>query len=320
MLNRLSSYIALALSHGLFVGTLAVLNGCSSPDADAKAASASTTTSVQGQAQAAQSALAAARSANDQHIHDGTTASDAGGPAASNPAMPAGGSADTGDPPMNMKGSSGGASTGMSRMLGQPPMMGAPAPKSDLPAALGAPHIYHIGAETFFVDQASAIGLTSQQQSKLAALKESATLSYATTQRKIDQAEQDLWVLTSAEKPDSGKIEAKIGEITRLGGQQRMDFLRTVGEAVAVLNDVQRKAVVSQSGPMQPGSPAGGSGSMNSSGSGMGMGNSGMGMGNSGMGMGNSGMGMGNSGMGMGNSGMGMGKDAGPSTGGMGHM
>ncbi|MBC7061353.1 hypothetical protein G6O49_23520, partial [Salmonella enterica subsp. enterica serovar Enteritidis] len=88
-----------------------------------------------------------------------------------------------------------------------------------LPAAIGAPHIYHLAADTFFLDQATALGLTAEQQKKLTALKESAGVAYATTQRKIDQKEQDLWVISSSEAPDVAKIETKIGEIARLTGQ-----------------------------------------------------------------------------------------------------
>jgi hypothetical protein len=215
----------------------------------------------QAQAQAAQSSLAAAQSAHSQHVHADEPMPDSGGGAvrmampdndggAAPMAMPAASAADA---PMNMPGASSPAATGMARLLGQPPAMG-PGAGGGLPAAMGAPHLYHLGAETFFIDQAAAVGATPDQQSKLTAIKEKALLAYTTAQRKVDQAEQDLWALTSAERPDGAKIEATIVEIGRLQGKQRMEYVRGIGEAVSVLTDAQRKAVVAQSpAPMQSG-------------------------------------------------------------------
>lgn len=193
--------------------SLAMLVGCSKAD-DGDPAAASTPT---GQAQAVQSAIASARAAPDQ-------------------------GAAAGAPP-----------TGMAQILGQPPMANGPSVAESLPPAPGSPHIYHLGRDTFFLDQASAIGLTREQQQRLAALKEGAAIAYENTQRKIDRGEQDLWVLTSSAAPDLAKIERRIGEIARLGGQQRIDFIRAVGLAVGVLSDAQRKAVASQGVPRQSG-------------------------------------------------------------------
>ena len=93
-----------------------------------------------------------------------------------------------------------------------------------LPAAIGAPHIYHLGADTFFLDRASAIGLTSEQQMRLSALRENAALTYATTQRKIDQGEQDLWVLSSSEAPEIAKIEGVQRELRiRIASEEDAD-------------------------------------------------------------------------------------------------
>ncbi len=218
---------------------VAVLTGCSKTADDTAGATSNPTA----QAQAIQSSLAQAT-----HDHQMVGMEDAA------PSLPMAMNA-TESPPTNMS-----APTGMARMLGQPPMASS---AGGLPAAMGAPHIYHLGADSFFLDQASAIGLTSEQQIKLSGLKENAAVAYATTQRKMDQAEQDLWVLSSSEAPDLGKIDAKIGELARLGGQQRMDFIRTVGQAVAVLSDAQRKAVASQAGTMQPTMPASSTSGMN---------------------------------------------------------
>ena len=238
----------------LVAAILVICDGCSKADED----KASATTNPVRQAQTVQSSIASAQAAGEPHAGmppagDGATPSD---PMAK--AAPSGAS-----PPMNMGAPSGGAPAamappGMARMLGQPPMASGSGASGGLPSATGAPHIYHLGADTFFLDQATAIGLTDEQQKRLTALKEKSAVAYATTQRKIDQGEQDLWVLSSSEAPDITKIETKIGEIARLAGQQRMDFLRTVGGAVGVLSDAQRKAIAStQPNPMPAASASG---------------------------------------------------------------
>ncbi len=228
----------------LVASILALVGGCSKADED----KASATTNPVRQAQTVQSSIASAQAAQDP---GGGMAPTGDGTASSAPMAMAAPSAAS--RPMNMGAPAAGAPaemapTGMARMLGQPPMASASGASAGLPSATGAPHIYHLGADTFFLDQAKAVGLTEAQQKRLTALKEKSAVAYATTQRKIDQGEQDLWVLSSSETPDITKIETKIGEIARLTGQQRMDFLRTVGGAVGVLSDAQRKAIAS----MQP--------------------------------------------------------------------
>jgi hypothetical protein len=104
--------------------------------------------------------------------------------------------------------------------------------------AVAAPHLFHLGAVSFFLDQ-EELSPTPEQRSTLSAIRETAVLGYATTQRKIDQAEQDLWSLTSAEHPYASRVEAKLMEIARLSAQQRMDFILAIGKAVAQLTDAQ---------------------------------------------------------------------------------
>ena len=218
---------------------VAMLGGCSKADEDKAGAVPNPTL----QAQAAQASIASAQAAHD-HPAMGMSEDDS---AAASSAPTAMGAPDADSPPVSMGSvATGLAPTGMARMLGQPPMPGGSSAGGGLPPAMGAPHLYHLGADTFFLDQATAIGLTSEQQKTLTALKENAATSYATTQRKIDQDEQDLWVLSASEAPDVAKVETKIGEIARRTGQQRMDFIRIVGKAVGVLSDAQRRAVASQ--------------------------------------------------------------------------
>jgi hypothetical protein len=113
-----------------------------------------------------------------------------------------------------------------------------------LPGFPGSSHIYHIGATGFFLDHPEHIKLTAGQQTTLGRVKEKALLNKATAQRKIDQAEQELWELTGSDRPHAAKVEAKVREIERLRGDQRLAFIRAVGEAATVLTDGQRKALL----------------------------------------------------------------------------
>jgi hypothetical protein len=115
---------------------------------------------------------------------------------------------------------------------------------SALPGFPGASHIYHIGATGFFLDHPDHITLTTKQQGALNRLKEKALLEKSTSQRKIDEAEQELWTLTSSGQPDAATIGAKVREIEKLRGEQRLAFIRAVGEAARVLSDDQRQALL----------------------------------------------------------------------------
>lgn len=129
-------------------------------------------------------------------------------------------------------------------MMGRMKGMGKMSMPSALPGFPGASHIYHIGATGFFLDHPQHITLGHDQKTKLNKFKEETLLKQATFDRRIEEAEQGLWVLTSAEKPDAAKIEAKIREITKLAGDKRIAFIRVVGQAANVLTDEQRKRLV----------------------------------------------------------------------------
>jgi hypothetical protein len=137
---------------------------------------------------------------------------------------------------------------GMEMMGGMKSMGGMQVP-SALPGFPGASHIYHIGATGFFLDHPEHITLDTKQQADLNHVKEKALLDQATAQRKIDEAEQDLWTLTASDQPDAVKIEAKVREIEKLRGDQRLAFIRAVGEAAKILTDDQRHALL---GSVQP--------------------------------------------------------------------
>ena len=142
-----------------------------------------------------------------------------------------------------MKGGMGMSKGGMS-MMGRMKGMGRMTMPSALPGFPGASHIYHIGATSFFLDHPQHITLKQDQKTSLNKIKESALLKQATFDRRIEDAEQELWVLTSASKPDAAKIEAKIREIAKFGGDKRIAFIRAVGQAANVLTDEQRKRLV----------------------------------------------------------------------------
>ncbi len=125
------------------------------------------------------------------------------------------------------------------------PMMGKPPHKSlkrsSLPGFPGLSHLYHIGSSDFFLDHAKHIKLTNKQKVRLNRLKEKILLKIASYDRKIDQAEQSLWKLTSMDRPQSKKIRATIQEIEKLRGEKRFLFIHAVGHSVQVLNNRQRR-------------------------------------------------------------------------------
>lgn len=59
-------------------------------------------------------------------------------------------------------------------------------------------------------------------------------------------------MLTPAEQPDAAKISTQISEIARPGAQQRMDYVRAIGEAVGVHQDAQRQAIVASTASSMP--------------------------------------------------------------------
>ena len=148
-----------------------------------------------------------------------------------------------------MGGMPGGASGGMSGMGGgaSPPaggMAAMNAPSSAMPGQPGSSHLYHVGSTGFFLNHSQHITLTADQKYTLNRLKERAMLDRASQQRKIDQGEQELYALTGADQLDNSKVQSKIGEIEKLRTEQRMNFIRAVGEASNVLTHDQHQALM----------------------------------------------------------------------------
>jgi len=140
---------------------------------------------------------------------------------------------------MGMMGRNPAAKSSMGRMSS----MGGMKMPSALPGFPGASHLYHIGETGFFLDHPQHISLTNEQQLQLNKIKEGALLATATAQRNIDEAEQQLWMLTAEAQPDIKKIEAKSNEIGKLQAGNRIEFIRSVGKAAKVLTEDQRNTL-----------------------------------------------------------------------------
>ena len=133
-------------------------------------------------------------------------------------------------------------------MMGRASAPAAPPPggaRAGLPGFAGSTKLYHAGASGFFLDRPESLLLTAQQRGALGKLRTVAQQSLAATDRRVAQAEQELWVLTAADAPDLASVEAKLGQIERLRTQQRLTFIRYVGAAARLLNEEQRAAMVS---------------------------------------------------------------------------
>ena len=172
-------------------------------------------------------------------------------------AMPSGGAMPAPPPPAaGMASMSGG---GMMSMMGMMDMGGggsmAAMPQSALPGFPGASHLYHLGATGFFLDHPQHIALTTEQQAGLNKAKEQALLAKSTADRAIEQAEQELWTLTASDQPDAAKIEGKIVEIAKLTGDERLAFIRAVGDASKLLTDEQRKILTGFAPPAPAAAP-----------------------------------------------------------------
>ena len=173
--------------------------------------------------------------------------------------MPAGGSSTNGmsgmTPAPAMKNSGSGTSgmMGMDDMMGMMGMPPTPAmTASALPGFPGASHLYHIGADDFFLNHDQHITLTPEQRTALTQARERSVLAKATSDRKVAQAEQELWQLTAADQPDATKVEAKVREIEKLRGDDRLSFVRAVGEAAKLLTPEQTKQLLGQLPPVMP--------------------------------------------------------------------
>lgn len=151
-------------------------------------------------------------------------------------------------------GSSGMGEMGMGAMGAAPGAGTSMAMPSALPGFPGASHIYHVGATGFFLDYANKLSFTVDQTTALNGIKQRTLGEYSAAQRKIDESEQALWMITAADQPDAQSVETKLREIEKLRSDIRLAFIRAVGEAAKVLTTEQRRMVLGLA-PM-PGTPS----------------------------------------------------------------
>lgn len=132
----------------------------------------------------------------------------------------------------------------MAEMKGMGGMGSTARSTTSLPGFPGRSHLYHIGAEGFFLNHPQHITLSVDQQARLNRIREQALLTNATYERQVAEAEQALFVLTGADLPDTVKIHEQLRVIADLRAEQRAAFIRAVGEAAQVLTDSQRDALL----------------------------------------------------------------------------
>ena len=115
--------------------------------------------------------------------------------------------------------------------------------------SMESPHLLHVGAKDFFLDHQQHINMTADQKMQLEKIKSDSAKQKMSSQAKIDQSEQDLWQLTSADQPNGAAIESKVQETAKLRADEQMAFIRSVSMASDVLTPDQRAEVLM---PMSP--------------------------------------------------------------------
>ena len=141
------------------------------------------------------------------------------------------------------------AITPMDYVMGISPLLS----QSALPGHPGGSHLYHIGAfSDFFLDHSAYIRLSDQQKVLLNGIKEQALLARREWFRKLDRAEEQLWELTSSDQPDAAQVEAKVRELERLRGDQRLSAINAVGGAVKALNSEQIEKLIGEPNSLAP--------------------------------------------------------------------
>ena len=129
-------------------------------------------------------------------------------------------------------------------MMGMPPKPNTPATSPSpsgvtLPGASGALHLYHVGEQAFFLNYKETLELTDGQYQTLLTIQ----TEWESTQKSIAQQrstlEASLWELTAKGLPQYDNIKDTISEIEALNSALRLQFITSVGKAVAVLTSSQ---------------------------------------------------------------------------------
>jgi hypothetical protein len=114
-------------------------------------------------------------------------------------------------------------------------------PADNLPAFPGNKHLYHIGADGFFLDKINLISLNATQQQQLTFLQNNWQQTDQNFENKISQAEQALWLLTAEDSPSVELITTEMEKIALLQMKQRLHFIQNVGNAATILTNEQRQ-------------------------------------------------------------------------------
>jgi Spy/CpxP family protein refolding chaperone len=115
--------------------------------------------------------------------------------------------------------------------------------------------LLHVGAKDFFLDHATHLMLSADQRARLETIKSDATQKKDATKKQVDEAEQELWQLTSADQPDGGQIDAKVQQIATLNATEQIAFIHSVAASSDVLTPEQRAQVVMPTSPRSMKSP-----------------------------------------------------------------
>lgn len=116
----------------------------------------------------------------------------------------------------------------------------------------GPPALLHLGAKNFFLDQPQKLTLSAEQAKRIGEIKERTAMDMMASDKKIQEAEQQIWKLTSSDRPAPDEIEGRVREVEKLRADQRIAFIRSVSEAANLLTAEQKEVLTRETGPTKP--------------------------------------------------------------------
>lgn len=130
--------------------------------------------------------------------------------------------------------------------------MGSGTPAQPTSGESGPAALMHIGAKGFFLDRPQTFTPRADQAKTLGEIKERSAMEMMAADKKLQEAEQQLWKLTASERPDVTEIEAKVREVEKLRADQRIAFIRSVSEAANLLTAEQKQNLLRGSDAAKP--------------------------------------------------------------------
>ncbi len=129
--------------------------------------------------------------------------------------------------------------------------------KTTTPAQLameesGPAALMHIGAKGFFLDRPQTFTPRADQAKTLGEIKERSAMAMMAADKKLQEAEQQLWKLTASDRPNLAEIETKAREVEKLRADQRIAFIRSVAEAANLLTAEQKETLLRSPGSSKP--------------------------------------------------------------------